>query len=172
MCGINFKIAGRGHYNIFSAFKHDLQRRLSRLLKRDVVQENHLSSVVCQGCFRKIQKFEKFQKELDDFVTAYSENESIRVREKRCRQSPALGVGSNGTTKRLYTTSSPLNNINNKLESTCRSPARRSLLPVLANNTTAGRLKEMSGTVSAENRLQNEQENPTTKVEVEYCSSI
>lgn len=56
LCGINFKIAGRGHYNIFSAFKHDLQRRLSRLLKRDVVQENHLSSVVCQGCFRKIRK--------------------------------------------------------------------------------------------------------------------
>lgn len=57
---MNFKIDGRGYYNIFT-LKHNLQSRLAKLLQRNVVNENYLSFMIYLGCVKKVEKFEKYK---------------------------------------------------------------------------------------------------------------
>lgn len=73
VCSQNFKISGGSYRNIFTGEKN-IDVRLSNILDTDITRSPHLSSFLCQGCLRKLDRLEKFSSELKNFKQLYSES--------------------------------------------------------------------------------------------------
>lgn len=127
VCDENFKIIGRGYHKIFSTEK-SLNERLSTILTCEIKEQSQFSSYLCQGCFLKLNKFEKLLTQLDAYKKQYSDSVK-KQREKRCsRDSPLVSPSTKQKIKRDCNVS-PRN-------SPIRKTSARRCLP-LGNNKSA-----------------------------------
>ena len=103
---MNFKLNGqRGRYNIRhgkTPSTDKLKERLVNLFNYDSEREAELdlSSVVCNPCFRKLERLEKALEELRDAQKLFEEvkhgqikHEYVSVRTKRCLKLPETSAG-------------------------------------------------------------------------------
>lgn len=73
--------------------KELLPQRLSKLLNDQIIEEDGKSNCVCNKCVRELEKYERAMCKVADMRKTYIQNSSsIKVREKRCHTSPAVGV--------------------------------------------------------------------------------